>query len=52
MKFLKPSDILSGNTFSYLEVFNVTDGLTLGTKENGVLFLRQALVTELSYDIS
>ncbi len=26
MKSLKPSDILSGNTYSYLEVFNVTDG--------------------------
>ncbi|EKN64577.1 hypothetical protein P9E76_06950 [Schinkia azotoformans] len=38
MKFLKPSDILSGNTFSYLEVFNVTDGLALGTKEKGVLY--------------
>lgn len=34
MKLLKPSDILSGDTISYVEVFDVKAGLAIGSDEN------------------
>lgn len=38
MKLVNPADILNGKTFSYIEVFGVTDGMALGTKLNDVHF--------------
>ncbi len=38
MKLVNPTDILNGNTFSYIEVFGVTNGMALATKSNDILY--------------
>ncbi len=38
MKPVNPADILDGKTYSYIEVFGVTDGIAFGTKSNDVIY--------------
>ena len=39
MKIMEKSDVLSGNTFSYIEVFEEKKGLVLGTEVNDIKYI-------------